>query len=59
MQVRRSIAAAAAAAQTLPQVDHLERFAEASRQRGRKQQPPVLAAPADGDQRCLALYQVA
>jgi hypothetical protein len=43
MQVRRSIAAAVATAQTLPQVHHHERFAELLGKAGRKQQPPMLA----------------
>ena len=52
--VCRSIATAAATARALPQVHYLDRLAEPLGEAGRKQQPPVLAAPADSNQRRLS-----
>jgi hypothetical protein len=44
---------------TAPQIHHLKCFAKLLDERGRKQQPPVFAAPTDGNERRLPPDEIA
>ncbi len=54
VDVRGAVALAFGAAQVLWEVDDQEILAEAARKHSRKQQPPMLEPPADGDEGALA-----